>query len=123
MIDIYLAIPYTNYSDKDREWIFSTVNRISGELIQNGYTVLSPISHSHPIAQYGTPKDFTFWRKFDFELLNICKCMVIIDIDNYNNSIGIMSEIDECKRLNKPIFILGCFNINYLLNTLRDNLL
>jgi nucleoside 2-deoxyribosyltransferase len=45
---IYLAIPYTF----NPELSFKIANRLSAELMSKGHVVFSPISHSHPIADF-----------------------------------------------------------------------
>jgi len=108
MIDIYLAIPYTNYSDHEREWIFETANRIAAKYILQGNTVISPISHSHPIAKYDLiGKDFESWRKFNFELLNLCRELYVVCIDGWKKSTGIKAEIEFAKEHDIPIKYLS----------------
>lgn len=104
MIDIYLAIPYSIYNDKEREYAFETANYIAYRYVMEGKTVFSPISHSHSIAKYGTPASFDFWRKFDLEMLAVCKTLVVIMMPGWENSIGIKAEIEEAERLG--MFIL-----------------
>lgn len=104
MIDIYLAIPYTNYSDHEREWIFETANRIAAKYIRDGKTVISPISHSHPIAKYGLRSDFAGWQTFDMELLKICSSMVVVCIDGWEQSTGIKHEIEYAQLHGIPVF-------------------
>ena len=63
---IYLATPY-NHSDYNiRVNRFNNINKIAASIMNDGHIVYSPISHSHPIAEYGNlPKDWSFWEKYD----------------------------------------------------------
>lgn len=94
MIDIYLAIPYSIYGPKEREYSFETANKIAYDYIMKGKTVFSPISHSHPIAQYGTPAGFDFWRKFDLEMLSHCQQLVVVCLEGWRDSPGISEEVN-----------------------------
>jgi len=106
MIDIYLAIPYSIYSPKEREYAFETANRIAFKYIMEGKTVFSPISHSHPIAQYGTQATFDFWRKFDLEMLSHCEKLVVVCLDGWENSEGISAEVNAATKAGKEIFYM-----------------
>jgi len=106
MIDVYLAIPYTNYSDHEREWIFETANRIAFKYFWEGKTVISPITHCHPIAKYGFKGDFSVWREFDMELLKICSSVVVVCIEGWELSTGIKHEIEYAQANNIPVYYI-----------------
>lgn len=120
MIDIYLACPYSRYSDIEREFIFQNVNKIASDLIRAGLTVFSPISHSHPIAKYGLPKDWHYWDKFDIEMLSICKVMVIYCYPDWGNSQGIQKEIEIAIDMNKPIIEMDSYDIELFIEQIKD---
>jgi nucleoside 2-deoxyribosyltransferase len=104
---IYLAIPYTWDPAKS----FEIANKVSALLMQQGYTVFSPISHSHPIADFlpeNLRLDQQFWMYQDLPILSFCDevWMVIIGDEGLEliaNSRGCQSEIREAKLKNKPI--------------------
>jgi len=106
MINYYLAVPYSLYDQKGREYAFETANRIAFKYIMQGKTVFSPISHSHPIAQYGTPANFEFWRKFDLEMLSHCEKLVVVCLEGWQHSEGISAEVDAATRAGKEIFYM-----------------
>jgi nucleoside 2-deoxyribosyltransferase len=106
MIDIYLAIPYSIYDHKGREASFGIVNKVAAKYIMQGKTVFSPISHSHPIAQYGTPATFDFWREFDLEMLSHCDKLVVVCLEGWENSEGISAEVNAAIAAGKEIFYM-----------------
>lgn len=103
----YLSIPYTFNPEKS----FEIANIVAARLMSKGYIIFSPISHSHPIADYLDTELRTsqeFWMKQDIPLVSKCDEMIIVVIgDNgyslIENSKGCQSEIKEAKRLEMPI--------------------
>ena len=67
-------------------------------LMQQGYTVLSPISHSHGIAQHMAPEkrvDHELWMRQDRPLVQASDVMVILTLDGWRESKGIRHEVRE----------------------------
>jgi len=100
---IYLATPYSHPCPVIRFVRFETVNRIASELMQNGEFVFSPISHSHPIAQHGLPKDYEFWEKFDDWFLEKCDKMIVVQDWGWENSVGVKREMAKAEMLGVKI--------------------
>ena len=81
---IYLAIPYTWNHDKS----FEIANIMSAILMESGYTVFSPISHSHPISKHLTnfgDSNADFWLAQDLCILEKCDELHVVII---NESFG-----------------------------------
>jgi hypothetical protein len=100
---IYIAIPYSHPCPVIRFARFETANMIAAELMRSGEMVFSPISHSHPIAQYGLPKDYEFWEKFDDWFLSKCDKMIIVQFWGWEDSIGVKREIQKANMLGVKI--------------------
>jgi hypothetical protein len=100
---IYLAIPYSHPDKEIREKRFQLANKIASELMKTGEYVYSPISHCHPIAQYGLPLDWAFWGKYNKVFLDICEKMIIVLCDGWEESKGIKEEIALMTEMHKPI--------------------
>lgn len=108
---IYLATPYS-HPDKHRvELRFEMACEIAGSLMQKGYIVFCPISHTHPVAVHNPDMpqfDPDYWIEFDRFFLEACDEMVIADTMNgWENSRGIQKEIKIAKELGKPIVRLS----------------
>lgn len=102
MNKIYLAIPYSRYEERS----FQLANEIAAELIRQGHIVFSPISMSHPIATIGKLKgDWETWKKIDFEFINWCDEVVVINFDKeaVQNSIGVQDELKYALEIGKSI--------------------
>lgn len=91
---IYLASPYTHEDPAVMEERFCAVSRVAARLIRRGNVVFSPISHSHSIAQYGLPKDWMFWKRFDTAFIERCTEMRILRLPGWKESKGVAEEYD-----------------------------
>jgi len=103
---VYLAIPYT----WNKKVSFEIANKVSAILMESGYNVFSPISHSHNIDYYISIKtDFNFWMEQDLCILDKCDKLVVVRINGaygdelIKNSPGCQKEINLAKKLNLPI--------------------
>ena len=99
----YLACPYTHPDAFIREIRFKTVNQVAAELMREGRIIFSPISHTHPIALHGLPKDWNYWQKYDLIFIRLCSKMIVLMLDGWQQSIGVQNEIKIAKELSKPI--------------------
>lgn len=103
----YLAIPYS-FNPEDS---FRIANEVAADLMEMGHVVFSPISHSHPIAQYLPEEcllDYQFWMDQDLPILGKCDKMVLVCLgDNgeelISNSRGCQREIKFARENNIEI--------------------
>ena len=102
---IYLATCYSHKDPKICEKRFIEVSRYAAKFKKQGYSVFSPISHSHPIAIYGDidPLDSEFWTKHDLIFLPFCDELWILKLDGWEKSKGIAQECKEANKLGMPI--------------------
>lgn len=110
MKKIYVAIPYTGYTERS----FEFANQASYEIIKLGHIPFSPISMSHPIVEQ-SKKDYSFdkqllgtwdvWSKIDFAFIDWCDELIIIDFNEtaVKESTGVQAEIEYAKSLGKPV--------------------
>lgn len=104
MKKIYLACPYTDSDPDKMEERFKSVNIMAGYLMQQGYLVFSPISHTHPIAvSCKLPRGFDFWEAYDRTFIDWCDEVWVHRISGWENSKGVTREIDYATKQNKPI--------------------
>jgi hypothetical protein len=108
---IYLATAYSHPDPKVREQRFLRANRIASHLIEKGYIVYSPISHSHPIAEcMNNHNDKSVWLRQCIAFIEWADCMYIINCPENRQSEGVQMEINRFLEKNKKIFSI---NENY----------
>lgn len=100
----YVATPYSKYA-KGIEAAFVDASRIMGVLVRAGYSVFSPIVHTHPIAMLSgmDPLDHAFWLKFDEDMMDAAGGLVVAKMPGWDESAGIAIEVERFKAAGKPI--------------------
>jgi len=89
----YLAIPYSHTDDYMKELRFEVANAVSARLMKEGEVIFSPISHSHPMAKYGLPGDWDYWKDQDIMFLNVCSEFYVVMLKGWKESTGVSAEI------------------------------
>lgn len=101
---IYLASPYTSPDREVMESRYKQIMLVVREFLLNGQVVYSPILHCHPIAvEYGLPRDFNFWQAFDHAMIRAASFVMIIQLEGWEDSIGIKNEVDFARSISKPV--------------------
>lgn len=104
---IYLASPYSHPSAYIMHKRFKDVCAVAAKLMAEGKIIFSPIAHTHPIALAGKlPTDWSYWKEFDKEFLNVCDSMIVLMLDGWKESVGIRAEIEYFTELGRPITYL-----------------
>ncbi len=103
---IYLASPYSHKNEKVMEHRFLAVCRKASQLMREGKIVFSPIAHTHPIAQFGLPKGWEYWREFDKFFLSVSEELYVYKLEGWQISTGVTGEIFLAKDLCIPITYL-----------------
>jgi nucleoside 2-deoxyribosyltransferase len=103
---IYLAIPYSGIP----ELSFEVANKVAAKLMKEGHIVFSPISHTHPIAEYldeSVRFDSEYWMKQDLCFVDWCDEVRVVVIGEFgydliDKSKGVQFELKHAKETNKP---------------------
>lgn len=94
---IYLAIPYSGMEESS--YYQATV--AAALLMQEGYNVFSPITHSHPLTKLplniSLPGSWDYWEKIDYQYLDWVDEVVILipweGVEKVFTSKGVQAEI------------------------------
>lgn len=100
---IYLASPYSHDDHNVREMRFLSACAAAASLMRQGKHVYSPIAHTHPIAKFGLPLDWSFWGEYDRKFLAVCESMIVLMLDGWDKSKGVSAEMQIAKDMNIPI--------------------
>ena len=105
---IYLAIPYNDPSSEIRNERFEIANKVTAGLMNLGYNVFSPISHSHPIAvQCNLPRGYEFWKEWNKTFIEWCDELYVVCIDGWRESRGVQDEISIATEMGKKVVLIG----------------
>ena len=100
---IYLATPYNGYLGTRAE-AYHLACLKAAELMEEGYTVFSPIAHSHSIEiESGMSKSGEFWLRQDFAILAYCDELWVYKLPGWDTSYGVAEEIKFAKAYDIPV--------------------
>lgn len=109
---VYVACPYTHSLPAVRELRFREVSRYAADLMIQGYSVFSPISHSHHIAEYMGPakvNDHVFWMTVDLPILERASALHVLTLPGWESSRGVTTEIEHALRFGIPVMLVCPF--------------
>jgi nucleoside 2-deoxyribosyltransferase len=107
---IYLAIPYTFNPSLSH----IIANTVTADLMQKGYVVFSPISHSHHIADHLPDivrTDSDWWMTQDLPFVEWCDEVHVVCIGEFGNELisqskGVQMELLHAQRHGKTVKII-----------------
>lgn len=104
---VYLATPYTKY-EPGIEAAFMDAAALAAKLLKHGVKVYSPISHCHPMSQYGgiDPKDHSIWLPYQEAMMRVCDAVLVAQLRGWRESYGVAHEIAFFEDQRKPILYL-----------------
>ena len=117
----YLAIPYTHKNEEVLNLRFEIANLISAELMKKGDVIFSPISHTHPMAKYGLPIEWSYWKSQDEKFLDVCEKLYVTLLKGWDKSTGVNAEITHMKSRNVDVTYLDPYELgNEVLNKMVE---
>lgn len=119
----YLATPYTKYPEGTGQ-AFIDACKIAAKLMDLEIPIFCPIAHTHPIASFThhDPLDSTFWQKIDHDLMLAAKGLIVVQMESWEISSGVLNEIRYFEKAEKPIYYLfpSDFGIEKFLEWLKE---
>jgi nucleoside 2-deoxyribosyltransferase len=103
---VYLGAPY---SHKNPLWMrlrFELINLAALQLIEAGFIVFSPISHSHPIAtshaDLSQIQNYDVWLNQDTHFMEWADILAVLQLPGWRESKGLAFERDWFKTRGRP---------------------
>jgi hypothetical protein len=103
----YLASPYSHPDCFVQKIRYEQACKATATLIRRGHLVYSPIVHSHPLVKHGLPADWSYWREIDEAMLSRCHQLIVLTLDGWEHSKGVMAEIELAHKMDLPIWYIG----------------
>lgn len=102
----YLASPYSHVDKEIEAARYREVIAYAAMFFDHRINVMSPIMQCHDMSRsHKLPSDAETWRDYNRALINASSGMIIATIDGWLESLGITSEINYCREINKPIIL------------------
>jgi len=104
---IYLASPYTHPDPLIRELRYLQALKVCAARLKAGQMIYSPIVHCHDMAKvFGLPKDISFWRPYNFHMIDLSEEFKILRLDGWEASQGIAEEKTYAEEQDIPVTYL-----------------
>ena len=101
---VYLGVPYSDSDERVMEERFEAVTDKTGELMNAGHIVYSPITACHPVAKKcALPRTWDYWEQLDRTFIAWADEVWILKLDGWEKSTGVNAEIGIAKELGKPV--------------------
>lgn len=103
---IFLACPYGN-NPIEQQMRFEQVTKYAGMMILNGHQVYSPITHGHTLNKFTKlGNDLHLWTEQNEWILKSCDCVAVLQLPEWEKSLGVAMEIELAKRYKKELWYL-----------------
>lgn len=113
---IYIGSPYTHEDPGIMELRYQKVLKATADLLKEGYHVVSPVVHCHPLAlKFTLPPHFDFWREYNLKILSKCDILLVLNMEGYLYSKGLKGEYDFAQKNGIKViqsYELPCKEIN-----------
>jgi hypothetical protein len=100
---IYLTSPYSHPDPTVREQRFQAACAATARLLLDGQHVYCPVVHGHPLVRHGLSADWSFWERFDRSHLERSNEVVVLTLDGWRDSVGLLAELRHAADLRKPV--------------------
>ena len=102
---IYLAVPYSHKDPVVRMHRYHAVCLAAAKLMEMGYVIFSPITHTIPIESYvkeDMKLDHSFWMEQDLPILAKAAGLFILTLPGWKTSSGVQEEIEFAQEHHIP---------------------
>lgn len=103
---VYLASPYTPTGTETIADRVDAACKYAAKLMKDGYSVFSPIVHSHYVADHlddALRLDHEFWMQQDLAILRSASKVIVLKLSGWERSRGIARELEAAKHVNIPV--------------------
>lgn len=103
---VYLAGPYSHPDPKVRDYRYIQHLKAYTKLLEQGFAVIAPIVQGHNAVGYSTALDLWLhkeWLDLDFNYIERCDIVYILQIEGWKESKGVNAEIAFCRENDIPI--------------------
>lgn len=100
---IYIAAPY-NYADRSiTQKRIDTVYSVMARLMKEGHYVVSPLLMHEVVIRHDLPNEFEYWREYSINMLKRCDKLIVLMLDGWDTSTGVLAEIEYAEQNNIPV--------------------
>ena len=103
----YLASPFTHKLAKVRKARVEAATSAAIALLKYSVHVFSPIAYNGNWERRDLPGDWAFWGKYDLNFLARCTGIIVLTIDGWDKSTGVLAEIKFSEDNGQPVYYVS----------------
>jgi len=106
----YIGAPYTHEDPALREWRAGQAGELCAFMTARKKLAYSPITHGHAIYQAAirraerVPVEYAFWQQHSIWMLRNATSLIVLCLDGWRESVGLIDEQHAAKALAMPIW-------------------
>jgi hypothetical protein len=110
---VYVISPYKHEEEGIMEARYFAALGACGEMIMEGFLVLSVIVHCHPIAHhFDLPRGHEYWEAYDNSfIMKWAEAGYVLRFRDWSKSKGVKKDIGVFTDARKPVFYSGHYDI------------
>jgi hypothetical protein len=104
----YLASPYTSPDLEKMKERYLKVDEVGYKLLMKGFHIIEPIASTYHKAQrFQLPHDYSFWINHCRKFVEISDSVIVLMLDDWENSVGVQDEIKIATELGKKVVYIS----------------
>jgi len=104
---LYLATPYSHNDPAVMEKRYHASCRAAAKLLKSGIVVFNPLANTIPAIEFGGLElEHNEFLKIDLQILRRCDEVLILGLDEWEKSSGVLLEMFEAVGLRKPVTLI-----------------
>jgi hypothetical protein len=106
---VYLGCPYTNPDPDVQLQRVELASIVAARLMLNGFSVYSPITHGHQVAQHipqGEDTGHMFWMGQCLPMVAKASSLIVLPLAGWRKSHGLRDEMALARELKIPIGVI-----------------
>lgn len=105
---VFVSGPYSSSNEQIKDIRFTISSIVCGVIMNKGGFPLSPVVHGVPIVRVmNVPDDFEYWKDYCIALVSKSDIVIVLMIEGWEESSGVIGEIEAAHELGKPVYGFG----------------
>lgn len=114
---VYLASPYTHNDESVVEKRIEIYCKVDAVLTHNGIFTAPPLLKHFIIQHRKLPSDWEYWKHYSQALLSRCDSMIVLCLNGWLESVGVLEEIRYCDDHKIPVTYIDLPEIEEMIKT------
>ena len=116
---IIVSGPFSSKDPVIKQQRVDTIAKACAKLMLEGKTpvAMSPLLYGLSIIDksgHNLPDNYEFWEEFCKTFVTKGDTLYVLDMEGWQDSTGVMGEIEEAKNCNIPVYLVESITLDYI---------